>query len=400
MNAKNIFIVPVLFVLIATGTQAQENRTGNNDYNQWYIEGGVGFHRPYNYFTQGYYTATPDFFVGELGTRYMINEFFGMKLGLMYDRFSNHDYSRGTFVTNQYGMGIQGVVNIGRLLRFQEWTNTFNVLAHYGLGVSFLSYENTSWNDWVGNSLGGLTLQTKVSPRVTLYGEIAGINNFRQDRAFDGGSPNHGNLPVIFRGTFGISVSIGSNRETLHADYYVRTPYETAMYNTLESRVTEVESSIESIDSGYEELNRRMDEMDRKVDDLQDEVSSISSTQVVDVNAMIAQLITDGYFNIYFDFDSDLFGKIAAPTINALKTYMDNNPEATLELAGYADERGPADYNQRLSQRRADAIAKALVNVGIDSSRIIAVGKGEDLSLDSTAREVYQQARRVTVSLR
>ncbi len=403
MNSKSyisvLFAVIGLFVFTATHAHNQGNsyRNQNSDFNQWYIEGSVGFNRPYNYFSQGYHTATPDFFMGELGVRYMINELFGMKASIMYDRFTEHDNSLGNFATNQYGLGVQGVANIGRILKFEEWTNTFNLLAKFGMGFGFLSYENISGNDWMGNSIGGLTLQAKVSPRVTLSGNFSGMNIFGQNFAFDGHSVNHGNLPVIFRGSIGVSLSLGRNSESLHADYHVRTPYEETMYNNLDSRLTEVESKMQKVDSDHEELNKRVDDLSMDVDNLHEEVSTI---QVIDVNTIITELINDGYFNIYFDFDSDNFGKIAATTVNALKTYMNNNPEVTLELAGYADERGPADYNQQLSQRRADVIAKALVRLGIDESRLNAVGKGEDLSIDSTAREVYQQARRVTISIK
>ncbi len=401
MNSKFhitvIFTILLLFAFIETHAQENSFRNSDSGFNQWYIEGNVGFNRPYNYFTQGYHTATPDFFVGEFGVRYMINEFFGIKASVLYDRFTEHDNSLGTFATNQYGLGFQGVANIGRILKFEEWTNTFNLLANFGMGFGFLNYENIAGNDWMGNSIGGLTLQAKVSPRVTLSGNFSGMNIFGQNFAFDGQSVNHGNLPVIFRGSIGVSVSLGNNSRSLHADYYVRTPYEETMYDNLDSRLTEVESKLETADSEHEELNKRVDDLSMDVDNLHDEVNTL---RVIDVNTIIADLINDGYFNIYFDFDSDSFGKIAATTINALKTYMNNNPEVTLELAGYADERGPADYNQRLSQRRADVIAKALVRLGIDESRLIPVGKGEDLSIDSSDREVYQQARRVTISIR
>ncbi len=53
------------------------------------------------------------------------------------------------------------------------------------------------------------------------------------------------------------------------------------------------------------------------------------------------------------------------------------NPEAQFTLEGHTDSRGSDTYNEKLSQRRADAIKKYLVSQGADASRIIAVGKGE-----------------------
>lgn len=387
--------------LFFSGAYAQESDPGESDYNQWSIDGGIGLHRPYNSFSQGYYSATPDLFAGELGVRYMINEYFGMKLGLMYDRYTEDDASLGTFSSNQYGFSIRGVANLGRVLKFEEWTETFNLLAHYGLGISFLNYENVTGNDWVGNGIGGLTLQAKVAPRVTLYGDITAMENFSQHNTFDGGQVNRGDLPVIYKGSIGVSISLGRNER--HADYYVRdiAIYDTPEYDTLDSRLTKVESEVKEIDSGFDQLTDRVDELSGRVDDLDKEVRSIASTQVIDANALLEQLIEDGYFNIYFNFDRAQIDKVAANTIKILKTYLENNPGVNVDLFGYADERGAPEYNRELSQRRADAVAEALVNVGIDATRLNPVGRGEDLDVVHTASpESYQLARRVTFSIR
>ena len=68
----------------------------------------------------------------------------------------------------------------------------------------------------------------------------------------------------------------------------------------------------------------------------------------------------------------------------------------TVDLLGYADERGTEEYNLKLSQKRADAVAKMLADAGVDPSRLNAQGKGEDISLDKTTPEAYQLGRRVT----
>jgi len=47
-----------------------------------------------------------------------------------------------------------------------------------------------------------------------------------------------------------------------------------------------------------------------------------------------------------------------------------------LRIEGHTDNRGSRRYNDALSQRRADAVSRALVSRGVDSARIEAVGRG------------------------
>jgi outer membrane protein OmpA-like peptidoglycan-associated protein len=70
--------------------------------------------------------------------------------------------------------------------------------------------------------------------------------------------------------------------------------------------------------------------------------------------------------------------------------------EVTLEIQGHTDSQGSAEFNQRLSQRRAQAVADYLTGKGISRSRIEAKGYGEDLPIaDNSTAEGRAQNRRV-----
>lgn len=391
---KNKFLLMFVMSLFLTGAYAQESASGK-DYNKWSLEGGLGVNNPYNFFSPGYDTDDINFFGAELGVRHMLNEYFGLKLNLSYDKFSEGDNSP-EFKTDMFTLSFEGVANLGRMMKFQTWTKTFNLLGHAGVGVSSFEYDNPvnfpdgEDVDRVGNLLGGLTLQVKLSPRVALYGDYTIKGNYRQDVGFDGlDASGHTNRAHVMKGTIGLSVALG--KKAAHADWYLS---DDAITSAFELRLAAVESNLNDNGNKDQQLTGRVNELSGKIDDLDRKVSNLPTETGTDTNELIAKLINDGFVNIYFDFNSTKV-KGSVSTLNILQTYLANNPGVNVNLLGYADERGTEEYNLKLSQKRADAVASMLVNAGIDPSRINAQGKGEDISLNKATPEAYQLARRV-----
>ena len=61
---------------------------------------------------------------------------------------------------------------------------------------------------------------------------------------------------------------------------------------------------------------------------------------------------------------------------------MSDHADLKLTITGHTDNQGSADYNQRLSQLRADAIVTALVNgYSVASNRLVAKGMGATLPI-------------------
>jgi outer membrane protein OmpA-like peptidoglycan-associated protein len=79
----------------------------------------------------------------------------------------------------------------------------------------------------------------------------------------------------------------------------------------------------------------------------------------------------------------------------ALNT-LQQHPDMMVEIRGHTDDTGSRGLNNRLSQRRADAVKQWLVNRGIDSRRIVAVGYGQDYPIDTNlTKEGRQRNRRI-----
>ncbi|MGB5609039.1 OmpA family protein [Eudoraea sp.] len=80
---------------------------------------------------------------------------------------------------------------------------------------------------------------------------------------------------------------------------------------------------------------------------------------------------------VFFRFDSSYLTVSDQGILDELVAFMNKYPDVIIEVKGHADSRGKADYNQWLSQRRADSAVKYIVSAGIDSDRIYGKGYGE-----------------------
>jgi outer membrane protein OmpA-like peptidoglycan-associated protein len=83
--------------------------------------------------------------------------------------------------------------------------------------------------------------------------------------------------------------------------------------------------------------------------------------------------------NVFFEFDKSDLTPESTQALLRLVTMLNDNPTITIELSAHTDSRGRDEYNQRLSQRRAEAVVKFLIDNGIDAERLTPVGYGEAL---------------------
>jgi outer membrane protein OmpA-like peptidoglycan-associated protein len=104
--------------------------------------------------------------------------------------------------------------------------------------------------------------------------------------------------------------------------------------------------------------------------------------------------------DVLFDTASATLKPGANLQLNRLADYMRDSPKTRIMVEGYTDNRGSADYNQELSERRAQAVASALTSEGIDADRVQTIGRGKDFPVASNATPVgRQQNRRVDIVL-
>lgn len=89
--------------------------------------------------------------------------------------------------------------------------------------------------------------------------------------------------------------------------------------------------------------------------------------------------------NILFDVDKFDIKDAAKPELNKLVQFMKDNPTVKVEVSSHTDSRASAEYNQTLSQKRADASVDYIVSQGISRDRITGKGYGETKLLNGCA---------------
>lgn len=91
--------------------------------------------------------------------------------------------------------------------------------------------------------------------------------------------------------------------------------------------------------------------------------------------------------DVRFDFDRDHLSPAAREVLGKLAAYIADTPSVSLLIEGHCDERGTAEYNYALGQRRANTAKQFLVDSGIDPKRISTISYGKDRPLDPAANE-------------
>ena len=100
---------------------------------------------------------------------------------------------------------------------------------------------------------------------------------------------------------------------------------------------------------------------------------------------------------IYFDFNSAKLGPDGAQKLNWPIEKLKRWKDRTVVLTGYTDLSGSAEYNRRLSLKRAEAAKRYLIRRGIDADRIQVIGQGKEKPLFTT-KEGQELNRRVEVT--
>jgi len=378
---KLVIILALSLGLTNLHAQTEQENNTLNDYNKWSVELAGGFNKPSRTFTSSrYYSSRVSPFTADLGIRYMMNNKFGLKADFGYNSLTEQKNSSLDFTSKYYRVDLQGVANLGRIMNFETWTKTIGLLGHAGFGVAQLENSDFHFKDRMGNLIAGLTGQIRLTDRISLTGDVTTIFNTWQDANFDGAglTRNRGFSGVVFNGTVGLNVYLGKNAK--HADWTVLS--QDFNSSVLEAKIADLENLV------------------KKMPEKQVIVEKPVTTTIVNEKDLVKEMIDAKYYSVYFDFNKATPIENSTAAIDVVLTYLRKNPSANLDILGYADQVGSSEYNEKLSNLRANNVKTILEKAGIASSRLNVVAQGADTSIQKDSEEARRLARRVTFRIR
>ncbi|MBI3811395.1 MAG: peptidoglycan-associated lipoprotein Pal [Nitrospirae bacterium] len=102
-----------------------------------------------------------------------------------------------------------------------------------------------------------------------------------------------------------------------------------------------------------------------------------------------------GLGDAFFDYDKYTIRDDARAELEKNAGWLKSNPKARVKIEGYCDERGTNEYNLALGERRARAVKRFLVSLGVDGGRLSIISYGEEHPVCMEHNEVcYSKNRR------
>jgi OOP family OmpA-OmpF porin len=431
---KNLLIISLSIFAYATSFAQDSTEVSKVDeYNKWSIELNAGQSKGIKPYSTGYFASNPDKVLGsftinhyELGVRYMFSPTFGLKLDGAYDNLKNLSDESLDFEMQQIRIGLQGVINAARLFDIQESLGRFGMLFHGGVQVAQMSPQmgiNEGRNEWNGGIMVGFTPEVRITKNLALTADFTLISNVRQHFNWDGSySDSNNNLAgSMYTTSLGLSYSFGSHK--VHGDWATITSKQQEEIDALEKRVGQIENDMSDSDQDgvpdYLDAEPNsiagvaVDTKGRMVDINQNGVPDeleryLNNTYVTNesynadgkTSEMMKKFINDGYVATYFDFNKRQPTNVSTEGIDFIRTYLLNNPTATVDIIGYADEIGNTPYNNKLANDRATNVKNILVKAGIASERLNVISQGEDKSVDKDSAGARKLVRRVTFKVK
>ena len=168
--------------------------------------------------------------------------------------------------------------------------------------------------------------------------------------------------------------------------------------NEFHQKGTEVTSLSASLVRSKEKITELQTSVDALINDINSLGGDLQQLRAIARPELLTLMQAGIEMDLLFRTDEDQLGVTTDSKLRELAASLSAMPDIYIQLDGYADERGDADYNQQLSARRAEHVRDILMSNGIAESRINLAAHGESPAADDNI-DSFAFERKVSMTL-
>lgn len=325
---------------------------------------------------------------------------------------------------------------LSNVVSAQVRPSTFSVTPYFG-GYVFDKHQNLGNDAVYGISLGynftkyfgveasGEYISTDYELTVS-DSRSTDVGNYRLDGILNL-IPDSRLVPFVFAGVGGQSIDYPknvSNRTALAVDYGAGLRFFFTDSVALRADVRQIyvfDDSMKDIEytlglsfyfggskpapvSRYEPIAKPTPEP-RAKEKVEEKVVIMASEPKVEEKVMVVaaaepKIIILAFEDVHFDFDKSTLKPEAQTILKRNIQLLKENPKAQIRIAGYTSASGTEAYNQKLSERRANAVREYLINEGVitrDRLTTIGYGKTNPAVYEAAPKELYSAAAKANM---
>lgn len=366
MKTKLLSLIFLLHLFVFS--QENANNKLSFDYN-------LGITNPFSALSQNYYANYVGLFHADLGVRYMFQEKVGLKVDFGFDRFKNDNfgtYSESLPFSSFYlRSNIQGILNVGKILHFTDWTNRIGLILHSGIGYSYnigdssINNSGARTSDNMFNFLIGALPQIKFNERFAMNLDLSLISNMNQKYNFDFKENATSKYGLIANISIGGSYYIGKNKT--HYDWNNKLIEKEIIKDSV-PKINKDSLIIASLDLDKDGI---IDSLDfcPDIPGLQDFDGCPQPELTYDCNL-------EDFPIFQFKGARVEVNNIYKPILDSIAKCLIENKKRKIIIYGFADDYGDSLFTQELSNNRALEIKKEIVLRGVSPERIFTIGEG------------------------
>lgn len=373
MNKKKSLIAVVAFVLFSLNVMAQDNAYPRYGFwSNWKLGAEAIYNQQF---------GTPG---GFLGWRHSTDAGFGIVLekelthvwdlrlhGAIPGIFTNvPDGTPGWY--DRYGKLTADVkFNINDAIMGYNPERRFSIYALAGAGMESL-FRIESYGKFALLCQAGLGMSYDFGKHGSIYAEYV-VDNTADIPDFRYIHDLHGSAVV------GLMFRFGPTQKDLDRIANANKPSQED-YDALNNQVNRLSGKLDDAQQQEARLNQRVNELEQQLAEAE---AAAKENDNDELDAAINGISDDNVafralpFSVLFEVDSYGIAPNQMEKIEAVAQVMKDNPELRISVVGYCDYTASEEYNQQLSERRAQAVKEQLVKLGVEESRLTDYGKGK-----------------------